>query len=200
MKKLLFASLLLSLLIAVTTSCEKAESEYSSYPCRFIYNNGLYLDLTLASAMNADAAGVFCHISETSMGGTRYLVFRNSNGDETRKQEMAQEQQASYILGLNNGIIVGYQTMDNGQRHGPFAAYDAQCSICVRESGNTLNPKFPLAMSSNGIATCSVCQRKYDLNNAGYIQNPKGSDDRKLIQYVASTTGPYGTIVVSPER
>ena len=57
--KRLFLYLLLSPFIFF--SCN-AEGEYSTWPCRFSYNNGLHLDPTLASAMNVDSRGVFCKI------------------------------------------------------------------------------------------------------------------------------------------
>ncbi len=193
MKKLLPLFCLLLLFAACS-----ADEEYSTRACRFAYDNSLYLDETLASAMNSQSRGIFCHVSETSQAGARWLVFRSNNDTESRKQEMAQEQRASYILGMNNGIIVGFQTL-NTQPNGGFVAYDAQCANCVRLSGNSISPKYPLSMASSGIATCSKCHRRYDMNNGGIVLNGIAGDVG-MEKYLATTTGPYGYISVTTRR
>lgn len=171
-----------------------AESEYSTWPCRFAYNNMIHNDATLASAMTPDSKGVFCKISESGVN----LVFQN-NQDMTSQQPKTQEEQmAEFILGINNGIIVGFQTMIDTP-YGGFVAYDAQCPNCVRRTGNTLNPKFPVIMSSSSIATCSKCGKKYDLNNGGIIQNGE-EGDTGLEKYLATTTGPFGYVTAGTKR
>lgn len=180
-------------------SCN-AEGEYSTWPCRFAYNNELYLDPTLASAMTPDSRGVFCKIWESSWGGVKYLNFENNHGQTSQKVETAMEQQSKnqFVIGINNGIIVGFQIM-NTQPFGGFAAYDVQCPNCVRRENNTISPNYPVTMNSSGIATCKKCGKKYDLNNSGIIQN--GEDgDIGLQKYLASTTGPYGFISVGTKR
>ena len=193
MKKLLW----LLLATVMLTGCE-ADQEYSTWPCRFAYDNSVYLDATLASAMTAESRGVFCKISEMSQNGGIYLVFQNNQGQTTSKLETAMEQQANYIIGLNNGIIVGFQTFNNSP-NGGFAAYDAQCPNCVRRENNTLNPKYAVSMNTSGVATCSKCGRKYDLNNGGIVQNGEEGDSG-LQKYLASTTGPFGYISVGTKR
>ena len=183
-------SFLICLLLA---SCN-ADSEYSTWPCRFTYNNSLHLDPTLASAMNIDSRGVFCRIWESSMGGLVLHFQSNQGGDATHQPVTEMERQSNYILGLNNGIIVGFQTL-NTQPYGGFVAYDAQCPNCVRKTNNTLNPKFPVSMSPSGIATCSKCGKKYDMNNGGIVTNG-GEGDKGLEKYVAATTGPFGYVSV----
>ena len=135
-------------------SC-KAEGEYSTWPCRFAYNNELYLDPTLASAMTVDSRGVFCKIWESSWGGVKYLNFENNHGQTSQKVETAMEQQSNsqFMIGINNGIIVGFQIM-NTQPYGGFAAYDVQCPNCVRRENNTISPNYPVTMDSSGIAKC----------------------------------------------
>jgi len=173
----------------------QAEQEFSTWPCRFSYDNSVYLDNTLASAMNNASRGVFCHISEESRGGALYLNFVSNNGESSQKVETAMERQAGYILGLNNGIIVGFQTLITDGAYGGFVGYDAQCPNCVRNFNNYINPTFPVRMSSTGIATCSKCGLKYDLNNGGIVQNG-GEGDTGLEKYVAITQGPFGYISV----
>jgi hypothetical protein len=180
-------------------SCE-AEGEYSTWPCRFAYNNAVYLDATLASAMTADSRGVYCKIWESTQGGVKYLNFQNNHGMSSQKVETAMEQQSNsqFVIGINNGIIVGFQIL-NTQPYGGFVAYDVQCPNCVRRENNTISPNYPVIMDSSGIATCRKCGKKYDLNNGGIIQNGE-EGDTGLQKYLASTTGPYGFISVGTKR
>jgi uncharacterized Zn-finger protein len=171
-----------------------ADNEYSSQPCYFAYQNSNYLDETLATAMNPQSRGVFCQISESRSSGVTYLNFKNNQGLTSQKKETALEQQTAYVIGLNNGIIVGFQTL-NDTPNGGFAAYDLQCPNCVRRHDSYTNPKYWLTMSSSGIATCSKCGKHYDMNNRGVIQDGE-ADDVNLTQYVATTTGPYGYLLV----
>jgi hypothetical protein len=69
----------------------------------------------------------------------------------------------------------------------------------VRRENNTLNPKYAVSMNTNGVATCSKCGRKYDLNNGGIVQNGEEGDSG-LQKYLASTTGPFGYISVGTKR
>ncbi len=171
-----------------------ADGEYSTWPCRFDYDNFTHQDQTLATAMNIDSRGVFCKIWESGS----YYAFQNNQNMETRQPKSAEEAQRNYVLGVNNGIIVGFQTF-NTQPFGGFVAYDAQCPNCVRKTNNYLNPKFPLSMNTNGIATCSKCGKKYDMNNGGLIQNGE-EGDVNLEKYLASTTGPLGYLTAGTKR
>ena len=174
-------------------SCQ-ADGEYSVWPCRFSYNNMIHQDQTLATAMNIDSRGVFCKISEAGS----YFMFQNNQGLTSQKPISEEERLSNFILGVNNGIIVGYQTF-NTTPNGGFVAYDAQCPNCVRRENNYLNPKFPLSMSTSGIAVCGSCGKKYDLNNGGIIQNGE-EGDTGLEKYLASTTGPLGFLSAGTKR
>ena len=176
------------------TSCE-ADQEYSTWPCRFSYNNQVHQDETLATALEKNSRGVFCLITESTRAGVKYLNFRNSDGLETQKSESEEEVQARFILGLNNGIIVGFQTLNSDGAYGGFVGYDVQCPNCVRRENNTLNPNYRVSMASTGIATCSKCGKKYDMNNGGIVLNGE-KGDTGLEKYVANTTGPFGVVSV----
>lgn len=193
MKKPLI-SYLLSLICYLLVGCE-AEEEYSTHACRFSYNNMIHNDATLASALDANSRGVFCLISENTRAGVRYLAFENSQGMTSEQIETAEEVEAKFILGLNNGIIVGFQTLNTDGVSGGFVAYDVQCPNCVERENNTINPNYRVSMASSGIATCSKCGKKYDMNNGGIIQNGE-EGDRGLDKYVANTTGPLGVVSV----
>ena len=194
-KKTFLLSLFSFLLCLLLVSC-KADNEYSTWPCRFAYDNSIAQDATLATAMDPFSRGVFCLITESSRGGVKYLTFTNNQGLQSQMRETALEQQADFILGINNGIIVGYQTLITEGYGAGFAAYDVQCPNCVRTTGNDVSPNFRVEMSQAGIATCSKCGKKYDLNNGGIIQNGE-KGDKGLEKYRAATSGPLGVITVS---
>ena len=185
----------LPLLAAALLVACSGDSEYSSWPCRFAYDNSIHQDATLATAMDEFSRGVFCRISEASQAGAKYLVFQSNQGMESRQRESAEEQRADFVLGLNNGIIVGYQTSAGDTRAKGFVAYDEQCPNCVRRENNTLSPHYAVSISQNGIATCSKCGKKYDLNNGGIVQNGE-KGDTGLEKFAAQTTGAYGYISV----
>ena len=198
MKKL-FSYLLPLTSYLLFLSCE-AENEYSTWPCRFAYDNSAHQDATLASAMDVNVPGIFCLITESVRGGVKYLNFKNNYNATSSLAETEAEKRAEYILGLNNGIIVGFQNAvldDFG--NAKFVAYDVQCPNCVRESGNTLSPTYGVSMSDKGIATCRSCGRKYDLNNGGVLQNGQAGDTG-LEKYAASTSGPYEHLSVFRHR
>jgi len=190
----ILGTLLLAVSCCLLAACS-ADEEYSTHACRFTYNNMIHNDPTLNSALNASSRGVFCLISENTRAGVRYLVFENNLGQTSKQQETAEEVEAKFILGLNNGIIVGFQTLNTDGANGGFVAYDVQCPNCVSRTNNTANPNFRVTMESSGIATCSKCDKKYDMNNGGIILNGE-EGDRGLDKYVASTTGPSGVVSV----
>ena len=199
MKKKFSYLLLLTFYFLLLSSCE-AENEYSTWPCRFAYDNGTHQNATLASCMDVNVPGMFCLITESVRGGVKYLNFKSNHNDESSLAETAAEKQADFILGLNNGIIVGFQNAvldDFG--NAKFVAYDVQCPNCVRQSGNTLSPNYGVSMSDRGIATCGKCGRKYDMNNGGIVQNGQ-EGDTGLEKYAASTTGPFGHLSVFRHR
>ena len=185
---------LLAIACLLLAACS-ADEEYSTQACRFSYNNMIHNDQTLASAMNSNSRGVFCMISENTRAGVHYIAFESSVGMKSEQVETAEEVQAKFILGMNNGIIVGFQTLNTDGANGGFVGYDAQCPNCVRRENNKVNPNYRVTMETSGIATCGKCGKKYDMNNGGIIQN--GEDgDRGLDKYVASTTGPNGVVSV----
>ena len=185
--------------MGLLSACQ-ADSEFSTWPCRFAYDNALHNDATLASALLADAPGTFCTITESVQAGVKYLNFQNNQGLSSRHPETAMEQQADFVLGLNNGIIVGFQNSQlDASGNYLIVAYDVQCPNCVRNYDNYVSPHYAIQVASTGIATCKKCGKHYDLNNGGSLLDGQ-QGDRNLEKYAAATTGPFGHISVGTKR
>lgn len=181
----------LLVLLPFLSGCE-GENEFTTWSCRFVYDNAIHLDQTLATATNPNIMGIFCKVTEEVRGGTKYLVFENNQGLSSKQIETAEELRYNMRIGLNNGIVIGHQN------DGVFVAYDLQCPNCVRKENNMISPNYPIRLDDKGtgIATCSKCGKKYDLNSGGLIQNG-GEGDKGLERYRnANTQGPQGRTTV----
>ena len=174
-----------------------AEQEFTSWPCRFVYDNGIHQDMTLSTSINPKVQGIFCKITEESRGGAKVLVFENNQGASSRQNETAEELRMNLRLGLNNGIIVGVQSLGDFN----FTAYDLQCPNCVSRENNYSSPTYRLTLDTkgSGYVTCSKCGDKYDLNNGGLLVEGK-EGDKGLSRYrYAQTDGPLGLVTVFAE-
>ncbi|MBP3286390.1 MAG: hypothetical protein J6M15_05570 [Prevotella sp.] len=192
MKRLTAYILLLT--VYLFTSCG-AEQQYTSWSCRFIFNNGTYLDQTIAVAINPTIPGIFCKITVETRGGTRYFIFENSQGTSSPpRQWMAEELRNNLRIGQNNGIIIGVQSMGDNS----FTAYDLHCPNCARRENNITNPTYPVAFDAKipGFVNCTVCGDQYDLNSGGLLVKGK-EGDKGLERYRnAHTEGPTGRVTV----
>jgi len=183
--------ILLLCMVLLSASCGNIENEFSTIPCYLIIDNNLHKDATLASAMTAASPGGFCYIRQDMHGGAKYFVFKNNQGTESRKTFNAIDLRRSFILGGNNGLIVGFGNMDTPP---VFYAYDNQCPNCFDPNAIPIR-NYPLSMSTDGIATCNTCKRKYNMNTGGNII--EGENGKKLTRYRAATGGPYGVLSVN---
>jgi hypothetical protein len=193
MKRITSYLLPLASYLLLLTSCG-AEQQYSSWSCRFIFNNGTYLDQTIGAAINPTVTGIFCKITDESRGGTRYLIFENNQGVSSQHQMMAEELRNNLRIGQNGGIIVGVQSLGDYS----FAAYDLQWPNGARRENNIVTPYYPVDFDKkgSGTVTCTVCGDQYDLNNGGLLIKGK-EGDKGLERYRnARTEGPTGRVVV----
>ncbi len=189
MKRLL--CLLLSPLLLLL-SCGDAENEYTIGACYLAFDNSQHNDAILASAMNVNSPGIFCLIkSEVQAGGATYFAFTNNAGQSSRSIINGIDQRRTNIIGYNNGVIVGFGTLDSPT---VFYAYDKECPNCFDPNALPVRSK-PLTMSSNGLATCKVCHRQYNMNSDGIVV--AGDSGKKMTRYRASTTGPFGILAVN---
>ncbi len=177
--------------LLLLVSCSDIGYEYSSYPCYVVVDNSLFLDSSLASAMNNMSPGVFCLIQKTMSNGAEQFAFTTNAGLSSTQTFTAKEQQMNLVFGMNNGVIVGFGTLDYPAT---FFAYDRECPNCFDPNAVPVRSK-PLTMATDGHATCAVCGRVYDMNNRGYIIAGDGGDP--LTRYPASTSGPYGLLIIN---
>lgn len=179
-----------AVLAVLMVCCGDAQFEYSRRPCNVVINNAERLDPTLASAMNSMAPGIFCLIQQTQRNGASFFSF-SSNQNQTSEIILTdKDKQRAIIVGMNNGVIVGFGNIDYPPL---FYAYDRECPNCFDPDAIPMKSR-PLSMDFKGHATCGMCHRVYDMNNRGFIiEGEKGSP---LTRYPATTSGPFGALVV----
>ena len=182
---------LLLLTCALLTACGDTQNEYTIGACHFFFNNSERNDATLASAMNPNAPGIFCMITKVTRNGAAYFDFTNNGGLNSSLPLLRQDTQSTLILGFNNGIIVGFGALSSPP---VFYAYDRECPNCFSPDAIPVR-SYPLSMGVNGIASCGMCHRQYDLNNDGFIT--AGENGKRLTRYRANTTGPFGVLTVN---
>lgn len=176
---------LLGLLMLALTSCE-AETTFTNYPCYLVIDNSIHQDATLASAMNAMSPSVFCMICNDET--KQRFVFTNNYGASSVKNFTAMDVRRTRALGMNNALIVGFGTLT-----GEFYAYDRECPNCFEPQAVPVRSK-PLSMGTDGLATCGVCKRRYDMNNGGNCVSEGGV--RNMTRYRCGTRGPFGVLNV----
>lgn len=179
---------LLFLLVLTAAGCDSMD-EYSRHPCYVVIDNNR-ADATLSSAMNPLSPGVFCMITETIKGGAKFFSFQNNQGLSSSIPKTAVDERVTCIMGMNNGIIVGYGNLDYPAM---FYAYDKECPNCFDFNGIPVRSR-PLRMDSKGWAICDRCKRVYDLNNRGFVVD--GEQGQPLTRYRASSSGPNGILSV----
>ncbi len=185
-------SCFLILFLVMLVSCGNTENTYTTGTTFFVFDNSTHQDATLASAMNSTSPGVFCIITKgAGAGGSTVFSFKNNQGLSSSKTANAVDLRRTSILGYNNAIIVGFGNLD---MPAVFYAYDRECPNCFDPDMLPMKSK-PLSISNDGIATCSVCHRKYNLNTGGNIIS--GDAGKSLTRYRAATTGGYGVLTVN---
>lgn len=180
-------------LVLCAAACGSDDYTYSSFHCNLTIDNSVMQDATLASAMNGMAPGVFCKISYVT--ASRSYSFSNNQGMSSTKRlgdKDLQRRELGSMVGMNNGLIVGYGNLSSTGNGYAFYAFDAQCPNCFDYNALPLR-NYPLAMTSAGVATCANCKREYNMNSGGNCTNNGG---KGLTLYRANTTGELGTLAV----
>ena len=177
-------------MLSLLSACGDSQHEYTINVAYFVFDNSKHQDATLAASMNVNSPGIFCRVSQSMQEGVTRFNFENNAGVSSSVPANANDQLRRVILGHNNGIIVGFGNMS---MPATFYVYDRECPNCFDPTAIPMKSK-PLSMSNNGLATCAVCHRQYDMNNGGIIVNGDGGN--KMTRYHGTCTGPFGVLAV----
>lgn len=181
---------LLAVLLSLS-ACNNVETEFVNSPCWVVIDNSIHQNPVLASSMNASAPGLFCIVRRTMQNGANCFRFDSADGNSSTSVFTAIDERRTLIFGFNNGLIVGFGSLSSPMT---FYAYDLECPNCFDPNYIPVRSK-PLSISVNGLATCNLCKRQYDMNNGGIVS--KGEGGKKMTRYRAATTGPLGVMSVN---
>lgn len=122
-------------------------------------------------------------------GGPEYDLITNVYGNKEASVEPVTEAlltKNGRVLGLNNGLIVGRSSFQNGELY----VFDMQCPNCFNE---TSQKKYALKFKDSGNVICDRCKRVYGLLNGGVVVADEIGHDvnEKLFRYRATYSGTY---------
>lgn len=178
------------LFLFVLCACNGTQSEYSPLRCNVVIDNSNPYNSTLGTGMTP-YSNIFVQIKTTVKNGAKLFVFTASDATSSERALTAIDLRRTLVLGLNNGIIVGWGTLSQPLT---FYAFDNECPNCFDPNVYPLT-SHPLTFMSGNRVTCKTCRRIYDLNNGGVIA--EGDSGKKLTRYRASVTAPNGILTVN---
>ena len=163
---------------AVSVSCGDAESLYSSFYAYFSYTP-VNSKPTLYRACTS--LGEFCSIT-FPVGSKKYVIQSPSTPSETDYIDRTSDQgYRNFRLGLGTGLIIGLPSIPEMMAtESTVVCYDLCCPSCYQNE----HVQKGLTLSTRGTASCSMCQRVYDLNAQGIITS--GEAGRALYRYYIS--------------
>ncbi len=170
----LFTVLLLAVALFGATSCseDKVENRYTSLPANFVYR---YTNTVpqLNSALNS--LGEFATIRLDR----DYYYFSNLTGTtQVNKTALANYQHIR--MGLS-GFIVGLPNIpEPGSDVSAVVCYDLACPNCYEALAITRS----LTLREGGYASCTSCNRTYNLNSQGIVS--QGTGGKSLYRYRVS--------------
>jgi hypothetical protein len=163
MKRAIIVFMLLMSTIFVSISCGEKYSIFSEkYPVNFGF------DTSIAPYNQVFGMGVFI----TARISGNYLVVTSSDGTEY-KFPLTEVDARTFRMGLG-GLIIGTPSLNNDEIS--IWAYDLACPICDLA-------KYRLSVEYSGIARCSHCATRFDLNNSGFVISSSAKDARPLYRY-----------------
>lgn len=193
MKIFSFFSFLVVLLFScfMLTSCNNDFEYNSPYACYFRFDNKLHQNGLMASALTP-YSNIYAKVSKKTQNKINYVTISTSDGKPSEDVAITTqiENYANYELGANNGIIVGYNTINSC-----YVAYDAQCRNCYENAG-AYTPNRELSWTKNtSEVKCAKCGRIYNLNMDGVVTSSEGG--KQLWKYHITCTGQYGVLTVT---
>lgn len=192
MKKERIGQIMVMLVVFMTTgilsSCEKADNRYSAYRAYFRYN-------PVSAKPNLFRActslGEFCSI--TYPPGVNYVIKSPSTSSSVDYiARTALQGYQGFVLGIGGGLVVGMPVLPEMlEQESRVVCYDLCCPNCYQD----YHILKQMALYVGGLASCSSCQRSYDLNNQGIVS--KGDAGRSLFRYYVDYYSPTQTLTVS---
>lgn len=192
MKKERIGQIMVMLVVFMATgilsSCEKADNRYSAYRAYFRYN-------PVSAKPNLFRActslGEFCSI--TFPPGVNYVIKSPSTSSSVDYiARTALQGYQGFVLGIGGGLVVGMPVLPEMlEQESRVVCYDLCCPNCYQD----YHILKQMALYVGGLASCSSCQRSYDLNNQGIVS--KGDAGRSLFRYYVDYYSPTQTLTVS---
>ena len=192
MKKERIGQIMVMLVVFMATgilsSCEKADNRYSAYRAYFRYN-------PVSAKPNLFRActslGEFCSI--TYPPGVNYVIKSPSTPSSVDYiARTALQGYQGFVLGIGGGLVVGMPGLPEMlEQESRVVCYDLCCPNCYQD----YHILKQMALDVGGLASCSSCQRSYDLNNQGIVS--KGDAGRSLFRYYVDYYSPTQTLTVS---
>lgn len=106
-------------------------------------------------------------------------VLATSSDGEEYKFPLTELDSRTFRMGLG-GLIIGTPSLNNDDIS--IWAYDLACPICDQA-------KYRLKIDYSGIASCSNCETKFDLNNSGFVISSSAKGTRPLYRYPVFVNG-----------
>lgn len=185
MKRLCYLLTLHILLAACTTDIV---GEYSSHQAYYVmdFQYG-HTASYLSGALALNSVNSFCMISVSTQNldgsTTPYKLYSMMYGTTTQEEVVTERPLTGSMrqLGLNNGLIVGRSSFQNGELY----VFDRQCPNCFNAYHYANNYAVNFKDANN--VECANCHRTYGLLNGGVVV--AGDSGEKLFRYHASYVG-----------
>lgn len=184
MKRLFYLLTLPILLAACTTDIV---GEYSSHQAYYVmdFQYG-HTASYLSGALNSVNSFCMISVSTQNLDGstTPYKLYSMMYGTTTQEEVVNEEglTRPTRQLGLNNGLIVGRSSFQNGELY----VFDRQCPNCFNAYHYT---NYAVNFKDANNVECANCHRTYGLLNGGVVV--AGDSGEKLFRYRASYNGTY---------
>ena len=185
MKRLFYLLTLPILLAACTTDIV---GEYSSHQAYYVmdFQYAQYTASYLSGALSSVNSFCMISVSAQNLDGsttTPYKLYSMMYGTTTQEEVVSEIMLTGprRKLGLNNGLIVGRSSFQNGELY----VFDRQCPNCFNAYHYANNYAVNFKDANN--VECANCHRTYGLLNGGVVV--AGDSGEKLFRYHATYVG-----------
>lgn len=178
--------MVLAMTFAACTPNGNFTNEFCGYRCRFFCNLINIADTPLNNAVTGLYSNTFAIFSvQNHYSGSAVVKYDIISyvygGKQVVKSISDYSAQDGRIIGLNNGLIVGHSSLQDGALY----VFDQICPNCFEKNNHGVSPSFMLHFDKNSNnVTCDECHRTYGLLNGGVVVS--GENGTKLFRYHAS--------------